>query len=401
MSVFQMLSKKESDLFVSFLTNKTDSLSSILTKFKSNFNERNRTVALTCIATFITDSLLNCAQQIVAVWLLANEFPNVSLVDHPFMPIFLFLFKQDSCSRQLYDILSIILSGRQIDFIGSLSVNDILNQNFEINHTNTNIIQIQNWKPRIQRVLLENVINYNNVELEDYDSILSKLLCDDLLIDFEAPFIRPVPELFPITNDELRNNFINSFDNLFLFDENVNVKTKEQLNDLINKSMNMQLSCSELSVLTNEINKNLKFLESLNFNEDEIKRISKFNPTLIKNLILTSAACDDFKILERLSQFVLNNCTKNIIENVFISNKIPENEIGKVISNIINFSKSIHDHQIYSNHVNLFCTLICNVLKNGIKFNKEKNIEIYSFCVERKNCGIKESKDLSQLLSFN
>lgn len=314
-----MLSPADADLFAALLTNRTDPLSALLSRFRASLSKRVRTVALTCAAAFIADGLLDDAQQIVGAFLLASEFGDVSPDDHPFLPVLAYALERSSA-------LSAVLSGAGSS-VGALSADALLRQRAPPSAAGA--LGARAAVPRVPRVLVDSGSGGSA------RAALSALLRGDLLTDYEAPLVRPSPPLLPVAPRELSRSTVFPFDCAFLFD-----------------------GCGG------------------------------------------GESCG-FGVLEQLSKAVLSENSERVLERALLSGDVPGAERDKLVSNVIGVSKHIHERHTYLNHVALFCSMMRNVLKRGIRFEKDKIIEIYSFCVEHRNGNIKEAKELAELLSSN
>jgi hypothetical protein len=208
-----MLSQSLSASLVSLLSNETDPLSSLSTQFCSTFDVPSRMTALMGLSMLFADGLLDHKQQIVALWLLFNEFQSIPLADNPFLPIFSYLSdlratSPNSCSPQLYDIISCILGNFSPEKLGDLSVRTIFSPGHTIQTPKAiNIPILKPSQARISHVLIEQSESPMGVLTQP--QVLSELLADPALYaDFEAPFVRPAPAVSPLFQGELFDSFI-------------------------------------------------------------------------------------------------------------------------------------------------------------------------------------------------
>jgi hypothetical protein len=221
-----MLNHEAALSLVSLLSNDSDPLSVIASQFSFSLDTRTRMTALTGLSMLLVDLLLDHAQQIVATWLLFNEFQTIPLSDNPFLPVFAFLFElrftsPNACSPQLYDILACILGAAQPDKLGEFSVGAIFGPAFAFSAPKiASPAAPKGCAARVSPVLVERVENAG--EQLAQPAVLAELLADAALYeDFDPGFVRPPPAVSPLFQGELAETFVAAFANRkFLFDEN-------------------------------------------------------------------------------------------------------------------------------------------------------------------------------------
>ena len=255
-----MLSPESAESLVSILSSSTTQLSDLLAQFSTQFDIKNRVICLKNISLFLADGILDHPQQIVAFWLLYKSFEIEDIDEHPFRPLFSYIYsdfrtgRPNTCSPELLTILSNLLTKNDISIIGNLTVDQIMGPDFPLKPFS--VTEVPGSKlhfTRISPVLIDN-LNQNsqnaNNDSQQYLAISSSPslsgismsaspstptipiisqneLLKSLLLnpsysnEFEAPYIRPTPELSPIFEQEVEQSFvISDFDIPMLYDNN-------------------------------------------------------------------------------------------------------------------------------------------------------------------------------------
>jgi hypothetical protein len=215
-----MLSREAYDSIFSLLSNDSDSLSVLASRFGTMFDNPVRMTALTGLSMLLVDLLLDHGQQIAATWLLCHEFP---LSDSPFSPVFAFLYdlrltSPNSCSPQLYDILACILAAALPDGLADLSVAAILSPKFAIQIPKTTAPTSD--ATRVSPIIVDRTDNSG--DQNGQGDVVAELLIDKTIFDgFDTEFVRLAPAVAQIFPGELAATFVASFSRpIFLFDDN-------------------------------------------------------------------------------------------------------------------------------------------------------------------------------------
>ncbi|KAH0786169.1 CCR4-NOT transcription complex subunit 11 [Histomonas meleagridis] len=401
------MNKEEVESLVSLLSETNDSLSTIRSKFVDAFRFRNRMTAITTLSMLLSDGLLDHSQQIVALWITLKEFPEVSINDHPLLPIFVYLFNQrltnpNMCPPQMYDILGLVLEKKDYEYVGSMSVKTIFSSKFSVdNKPSSNIPDVKPYQHKVPLVLSESK-QYPQVQPQDQKQILMDLLLSNsLLDDFEPLPIRPVPDLLPISSDELSHTFISSFDSSpFLFDECVSINSKTAALSMINRSTESKLKPAESDSLILEFKKSPELISEANLPYDRIESMIELNPSVAKEVVEYLAIKKDPKILDFLSKTPITNSIAEVIGFVLERPDLPSEQLEQFVRNSITTLQSMSNQQNYTKRISLFCGMLCEICKKGIRFSDTMLVDLYSFCVEPKNDSIKESQELANILSY-
>ncbi|KAK8875411.1 hypothetical protein M9Y10_005576 [Tritrichomonas musculus] len=401
-----MLERQVAENFVDLLSNNTDTLSTISSKFHSSFDIRNRMIALAGISMLLSDGLLEHSHQIVAAWLLFSEFNKVPINDSPFLPVFVHLYNEvrisnpNFCPPQLYDIVSCILDSGDTDKIGSMTLKSIMSNNFSLpNSTSINLSAPKQYQPRISPVLSEKVESPES-EVMSPSQILVELLTDSTIYnDFEPIYIRPAPEVTPIFPGEIQDTFISSFDSPpALFDEYVSLNSKESAVSLIRKAIDTQLTSAEVDSLSREIKKNPELSLEADLSNSQIDSLIENNTAIAKDIVSFLVKRND-NLLEQLALVQLTPAKAQVIQEILIDPDLPTPQFEGYIYKSMNTIKSIQKNETYLKCLALFFGMLCTAFNKGVQFGVDLLVELYSFCVLPKNESLKESQDLAFLLS--
>lgn len=395
---------------ISLLSDTNSPLKEIEAKFKKHFIIKRRFFVLSYISMLLYDNLLDHKQQIIALWLILREAPDVDIEKHPFLSIFLYLYgykmtNPNTCSPQLYIILNHILNKISIDMIGKLSIRLIFSEKFPFKDS-TEVIKHKyaynncSHEPRNSYLLPTEICK--DEQIIDQKQLLLELLKNNSYLDeFEAPLIRPVPEITPIFDDEIEQVFISSFDSpSFLYDECLSVNSKETIITLINRATEQKLKQSELDSIVTKLKKMPDIINDLHLSNEQIMDMVELNSPIAKEIIFYFVIKKNSDILDYISKIPINDTIESVLRGILLSHELPEKELENYIKNTIFTINNLKDQQnIYSRSVSLFCGLLCDVYKNGIKFGDDILIDTYSFCILQKNVQIKEAEELAKMLS--
>jgi hypothetical protein len=206
-----MLSPETATELISLLSNNTDSLSTLSSRFISDFEVRDRLVALTGFSLLLADYFLDHQQQIVALWILYSQFRSIPISDHPFLPLFVTLYygrnkSPNLCSPQIYDLLACILSTEWPENAVDVSVQTIMSRTFVI-LAPKHVSFAFEGHARLSSILTEKVETKSGAISQP--EVLAMILADSALYtEFDPSFIRPDPPLSPIFPEELTAAFV-------------------------------------------------------------------------------------------------------------------------------------------------------------------------------------------------
>lgn len=389
------MEKQISSTIVALLSNSEEPLSVL----QSWFNPPNRLSYLTKISFLLSEMLFDHSQQIVAFWLIYKEFKKVPISEHPFLPIFLQVYKTkaeepNKFSPQLYDLLAYVLSERSIDNVGSYSVKYIFSQKFCLESITFSI------SPAFHGLEIGKIIspvlayaNEKEIISEDVmtqEQLLIELLNDlNMLKDFEVQQIRLIPELTPICKEEMVDNFISSFDaSPFLMDEFVSIDSKTEAISLINRATDSVLKESELNSLLTEIKRNHDLIKDASLQFNKIKSMIEFNPLIAKEIVNYIVFKMSDQLIDYLSKVPITDSIASILKDIFIQNKLPYDTLENYIRNSLLTLGEIKEQQ--KDKTELFCKLLYEICSSGIKLSQQICIKLYLFCSDVKSPSIDE-----------
>lgn len=402
-----MLERQVATSFVELLSDNTNTLSSIYSKFHSTFDIRNRMIALTGISMLLSDGLLEHSQQIVATWLLFNEFKNVPIHDSPFFPVLnhitneVRLANPTFCPPQLYDIINYMLGKGDADFIGSMTLKSIMSDTFTLpSPPNNDLSAPKQYQPRISPILSEKVDNPENITMTPSQIIIELLSDSTIYNDFELLFVRPPPEITQIFPGEVQQTFISSYDTApALFDEFASLNSKETAVELLKKATETQLGAPDVEILTKEIEKNPDLTSEANFSNQQINSLIEVNPSIAKEVILSLIKRND-QLLNYLASLPLTPAKAQVIQKVLVHPDLPPEQFEQFIYNTMERLKKIPStDEDYTKSTSLFCRMLCAVYKEGKRFGADLLVELYSFSVQPQNEELPEAQELTQYLS--
>lgn len=400
-----MLSREAAELLVSLLSNDSDPLSSISSRFSSNFDVNDKMVALAGISMLLSDCLLDHPQQIVALWILVNEFEDIPIIDSPFLPVFLYLFDMrntnpNACPPQMYDILLCLLGNCNIEIIAESTVKTILSPTFQLQTPSSPSIALpKQYQARTSPLLTERAENTSHTMSQS--QILVELLCDPTIYnDFEPPYIRPLPDVSPIFPGELQQSFISSFDaSPPLYDECVSIDSKEAATVLIHRATDNKLKGTEIESLVHEIQKNPEIATEVGLPCEKLVQMIEMNPLLAKELYCVLIPKEGDKFFESLCHIQITPSLVEVAKSIFCMSDLPPNYLNDFISGHIKTISNVKDPQVSNKKTALFCGLLCQLFDEGIRYKDDLLMDLYSFCLEPKNESIHEAQDLATRLS--
>ena len=419
-----MLDRQVAESFVDLLSNQTDSLSSVYSKFRSNFDTRNRMILLTGISMLLSDGLLEHPHQIVASYLLFKEFSNVPIHDNPFLPVFLHILNDvrvtapNFCPPQLYDIVSCFLDNNDVDSIGNMNMKTVLSPNFTLpNKNNINLTIPEQYNIRISPVLAERSQSQQkkpenaNHQQESPNSskdqkknvmtptqIIVELLCDPTIYcDFEVPYIRPAPEITPTFPGEVQNTYIASFDTSpALFDDYVPLNSQEATISLMEKAIDTKLNQGEIESLSREIKKNPELASEGNLNCQQIESLIENNTSIALDVVAHLVKKND-GLLEQLAKTSITPAKARVYKEILANPDLQNEQLNNYVNEAMNYIKGISDHDVFVKNLSLFCKMLHEIWSEEIKISSDLVTELYQFCVEYEQ--IPEANDLATLIS--
>ena len=397
-----MLSREAAKRAMSLISNISDPVSTIHSQFVSEFSFEERYSILSSLSILLCEALLDHQQQISAALLIYSSFDESPLSENPFVSTFLYinqiyLSNPNMFCPTLIDLIPIILSDTPLDFLRTLTIPQILQSAFSAPNTTQkgNLPKNKKNNAFLSRLLVE---KNNDPSCErDNDQILIELLSSDALITpFEPTFPRPIPDLMPISKDEVQ--FIKSdFQPYFVYDQNVALNSKEEGVILLNKAAEEKLSPNEVESVLNAFNNFPVIVESNMLDNAKLKELISLNPNIAKEYI--SKALQKRK---ELIQFVLdldiNIASVELVKHLIMNHFVDDNFVQNYATNSIESISKINDPQQKNMAVMFFCRFMIFLKENNIQFTKEVIVELTNFCFEFAQKGIPVVNNLFTLL---
>ena len=218
-----MLARATADAIVALLDNTTDTLSAIAAKMASAVDVKERMVALTGLAALIADCVCDPKQQVVGLWLIYSEFRTIPLSDHPFLPIFLYLYelrKSDGSAhpRQIFDMICTFFANSGTEQFADNSIRAIFSERYSFAAPKTT--EFVATKPADVRMSPVLAWECESPDAMPLSEVIARLLCgSEIYDDFAPPVVCPVPDVCEVFPGELGGSYLSSCEHPpFLFD---------------------------------------------------------------------------------------------------------------------------------------------------------------------------------------
>ena len=400
-----MLSKDKAELLVGLIMNDEDALSAISKQFESSFEVGERTSSLYGLALLFADPLLDHYQQVVSLWLLFTEFRDVAIAEHPFLAVFTHLFelrKTDptACAPQLYDILSIILSGGSLDFLADCSVQTIMGPSFEIPAVDlANAPTAKVGKTRVSNVIVEKCENSGGRVISQTELLVAYLTDPSLYSEFDPPMARTVPSVAPVFPEELQGSYVCSCGiPPAFFDEFVSINSNEAAVAMIQRAADGKLKYAEIQPLSQKLEKNPELVLEAKLSIEKVEAMIDATPVIAAD-VFSILAVKEPKLVAYLAKTLISDTNVGVAKAVLMNKALPEESVDTYINGQIRCIQAVRDQQTYVKKIGLFCGMLSQVFCGGLRFKDKLLVDLYSFCVESKNETIKEAQELQALLS--
>ena len=397
----QMIRQSVAESLVQMLNISDASLESISNKFNQEFDFNDRLTALTGISLLLTDGLLSFPQQIVGVWILYNEFKNQPIKSHPFGAIFntIFLAQQTSpfVSPQLKDILVSIISGNGFSGAEKESVKTILASGFKFpKMSDPGIERSPNPIVRISPVIVSNQPDPTAEQLT-HDQVLLKILQNAAFwSNYDAPLIRPSPDISPIFPDELSP--IESYNSPeFLWDAATNSGTKNLSIMLLAKAADNKLKQQQINSLIAEFNKDTSIFDENQFPQNKFASLIENNVELAKEIVAKIGARKP-QILKQLQSLDVTVNSIDVVKNFMLFGNPPADFLQGYARNSIKLIQGIKEVQNSVRKTRIFSKFMGLLISNGKPFTEGLVNDLKQFCNEMASKNIKETRELLEQL---
>jgi hypothetical protein len=398
-----MIRQSAAESLIKLLGTTTESLEAISNKFNTEYYFNDKLASLTGISLLLTDGLLSFPQQIVAVWILFNEFKNQPIKSHPFGPIFqnLFLAHQANpvyISPQLRDILASILSDKGFSGAEKESINTILSANYNFpaqkEPTIDRSVQIT---PRISPIIISNTSDAPPSQQISHDEVLIKILTNDSFwSNFEPPFIRPIPDVSQIFEGELCPILSYSSPD-FLYDSAACSNVKAPIMMLLAKSADGKLKQQETNRLISEFKKDNSIFDESQFPQNKFATLIENNPDIAKEIVTTLGAKKP-QILKQLQCLDITVNSVDVVKTFINSKTAPVDFLQGYAKNSIKLIQGIKDNSTMTRKTRIFCKLMIYFIEIKYPFTEGLVADLNQFCNDLSSMNINEIQKLREAL---
>ncbi|EAY10880.1 hypothetical protein TVAG_012460 [Trichomonas vaginalis G3] len=395
-----MIRQAVAELVIEILNNGDDTLETVSSKFNADFDFNDRISALTGISLLLTDGLLNYAQQIVGVYILFNE--GKSQPTNPFAYIYqtLLIVHQSNpnfISPQLHEILSSVLNGNGFGPAAKESANTILSAGFTFPSQKEPILdKTPSVTPRISPVIVSNTPDTNCQHIT-HDQALLKILTSEIFwSNFEAPFIRPIPEIAPIFEGELSPIYSYATPE-FLFDASSTTSAKSSILLLIAKAADTKLKPNESNVLISEFKRDSSIYDESKFPLNRFASLIENNPDVAKEIVVTLGNRKP-SILKNLQSLDVTVNSIEVVRHFVLSGSPPADFLQGYAKNSIKLIQSLKDGQSALRKTRIFTKVMSIFKTSNYPFTPELVSDLKAFCTELASKSIKEAQDLLNML---
>ena len=215
--------------------------------------------------------------------------------------------------------------------------------------------------------------------------------------DFDPPYIRPEPELSPLFEHELEQTFIVSgSEPMMIFDENHSAESTNVAKKLLTRASKSPLSATETKNLCNHIASDPSILDDF-IDDKSIIEILDMNPRIVEIAIKTNAP-KYAQYIDSILKVPLSDGTTDVIQAIILSSSDRLTSLRTFCNTNITAIRSAQDNVGAQKIARLFCKLLTDLIKDGIKLDGTLTMSIASFCDDMRRRNIKEAVALQQTL---
>lgn len=439
-----MLRSDAAQHLVSLLSNETDSLASVLDQFDELFDFNDRIWALTACSLLVLDGLLDHKQQFIAIWLLYSEYDlsscpssldsnsqsekseSIKITSHPYFSVFKSIFdcfssKPNIFSPQTCSLVTCILAQENLDFISQVPILKIYGKNFTFPQPKVFWTEDSKASERLSPVLITSNFDQNsnsinaNTSINDFpyivdnsesnmvmshNEVIVEILQDDSFFsNFEPILIRPVPDISPIFQSELK--YVDSPDNPpFLLDEGLMANSRQIAIEMLKKAVIKKLRSSESDSLINQLKKDDgSIIDDAKIPNAKISGLIENNSEVAK-YVIQNLIPKKPSVLKILAGIEVSAASVDVVRHILTT--VPEESTKEFTDNYIaNATKSIlsiKDNPTMLRKARIFSKMIGFIVQNGYNLSSSSIFEMNSFCEEPKIRDLKEAKDINEIL---
>ena len=421
-----MLSKENADTLISIISSTSETLNDLLSKFSTILDLKTRVICLKNLSLLLSDGILDHQQQIVAFWILFKSFEVDNFDDHPFKPLFSFIndfrmSKPNTCSPELYSMLSCILGKQDISICGNYSVKNLMNSEFPLKVPKSNdSINTRIQYPRITPLLIEanspqaasetkestlgkeansQQNQGESVKIISHNEAITSLVLDPSYSnDFEPPFIRPVPELSPIFDHELEQSFVLSdFNSPFIYDESQTAESLQAAKETLKKAIKQTIDQNETRSLCCAISSDATIAKDPCLTDSAVISLVEKNPQVAIAVIKSTGSLKP-QLGNALSKLVPSANVCEVVKAFVKGGYSNSNFIRTYCSNAIAAIRDIRDNNSAAKAACPFCELMSDLIKSGTEIDATLTMTLLSACDDFRKRNIKEAASLKALL---
>lgn len=395
-----MLSRNTASTLVDLLSNTSDPVSCIQAQFDSDLSFDERVIALTTISVLLSNGLLDHYQQIAAAWLIYAEFEDSSLDENPFLTILAYINRTHQLhpnrfSPSLCDLLPIILSGTPLDFLRNLTIPQIMQGAFSAPGSTQKPLSPMHFNDiRMPPFLIEETSSNTGA---DFNDVLIDLISSvDFSESISPPWVRPVPDIFPITRSELE--YISSIPPPPLFDTSAEIHSRETSLSLLARATEAPLGSSEVRTLLDAVERFPSIVETFELNDDRLLSLIEKNPEIAKVFVV--------KLLQSRPQFWscitgmgISVATAEVAKVLLQSGLFTETLVNEYVSKTVEIIYAIKEKSVMLAKAQLFCRFMTVFKPNNLKFEGNLMLTLRTFCIEMASAGIPEANELCHFVN--
>ena len=393
-----MISLENAKKLSIIICNENNSLKSIHYNYSYEFtiNEKYLNSFLLYLGLF--EGIFNHYQQIIVLFILFKEnyFEELDLLKKLILNIKTNDIFKDIFSENFFYLCNLILKNENFNILENLTSNDILK--IEINENLIFDFEIQIKNKKISSILTIKENNeFNNKNLSDIDLLIEIFTSNQIYENFSNGFLYLIPNITPITTNELISNSISSVNPLFISDNSPKCMLYESFEQILEKSLNEKLKNREILFILDNLEKKSGDYSILFNNEENILKFITINPTAATK-IFNYLKNIDLNILEIFYKLPITRHISAVLSSIILTGKFPPQFVETLISNYIEKIKNCLKKEIKQNYISSFCEMILVLYDNNVNFSDLVLSDLTDFCQEYSYLEIEEFQELSSII---